>query len=514
MSLLRGSTLLLACLACVTVAVAQHGEADQDLLQGHLAQAAALVPSASRPGADTALYHLQADLAARRRAWSEALEKHVDVEALLTGVSLLTLDKAKRVAADTAAVQTALKEGGTLPLLLALTAWRNAEVKSAYQHWRATLQHFEQAAYLEDLVAQYRSFVRELDTQVGPQSHKEMPAKTFPFPSVLALKGQIIDLEAEIARLGYQQTLRKAINDATRVFFDIQFAAKALTITRANRDLVGQMEAITREQLQVGGAKQVDALKAQSLLAVLDNKILTYERQQLNATAQANALLALPLHTPWGVGSAVDLQDHMLSIEEALQQVRTESQELQKAARDAELMLTMVRMAETMLYPRASVGGSQIAPSLGAEAGPTRQDMAAFPTMPTVSHEAAGFGANAAYIDELRIRVKQAQAMRDNATAQTAFMAQDAHYRADVSRREMKTLAETVVPRAKQAFDATREQYAAARVPFNDFFEVSRTHLEATLMLEEARRDLNKALTDLQDATGRTASRLLVKLAK
>lgn len=514
MNLSPGSLVLLACLVGVTVAAAQPGGADEALLQGHLAQAAALAPSASQPGFDTVRHALQAEVTAKQRTWAAILAKDVDTEALLTGVPRHTLDQAKRVASDTAAVQAVLKAGGTLPLLLALTAWRNAEVRSASQHWRATLQRFEQAAYLEELLAQYRGFVRELDTQVGPQIHKDMPAKTFPFPAVLALKGEVIDLEATIAKLGYQQTLRKVLNETARTFFDLQFATQALTITRANRDLVAQMEAITRGQLQVGGAKHVDVLKAQTLLARLENNIRTYERQRHNAMAQVNALLAVPPQTPWGVWSDVGLQDQTLNIDEALQRVRAESQELQKAARDVELMLTMVRMAETMLYPRASVGSSQIALSLGAEAGPTRTAMAAFPTLPTVSTEAAGFGANAAYLDELRLRVQQARALLDEATARTAWLMQDAHYRADVSRRETHTLAEAIVPRAKQAFDATREQYAAGRVPFNDFFEASQAHIEAALRREEARRDLYKALADVQDAMGRTVAPLLVGLTK
>ena len=129
--------------------------------------------------------------------------------------------------------------------------------------------------------------------------------------------------------------------------------------------------------------------------------------------------------------------------------------------------------------------------------------------MPEVNTKASGFGANAAYIDELRVRVKQAQAMSDDAVSRTAFTANDAHFRADLSRRDKKTLSEQIVPKAKQAFDATKERYSAGRVPFIEFLDAGRTQLDSTLMLEEARRDVNKGLTDLQDAMGATVSRLL-----
>ncbi len=105
MSIVQAHTVLLLCLTWVTVAAAQPSPADQDLLRGHLEQAAGLVPHANQPGADTALQSLQADIAARRQAWSEALEHNVEAAALLTGLAPQTLAQAQRLAPDTAAVQ-------------------------------------------------------------------------------------------------------------------------------------------------------------------------------------------------------------------------------------------------------------------------------------------------------------------------------------------------------------------------------------------------------------------------
>lgn len=496
----------------IVAGIIQAGDAcgdGQSLLHAHLSQAIAIAPNNDKPGSDALLKQLKAEIAAKRAAWSQILDKNADADDLLAGISQATREKASTVAADPVAAKAALKGGVTLEFVLALAAYRNAEVRSAHQNWRATLNRFDQASYLEDLVAQYRSFVRELDTLVGPQSHKEMPSKTFAFPSVLALKGQAIDLEAEIARLNYQQTMRKSINDAARAYFDVQFAIRAITVTKENRALIAQMESITGEQLKVGTANQADALKAQSMLAMLDTKLVTYERQRLNAVSQVNALLALAPDVEWGAVAEANLVDENIGIDEILRRVSAGSQELRKAAKDAELMPVMVRMAETMLYVRASGGASQIAPSVGAEAGPTRKDMAAFPTMREVNAEPAGFGANAAYIDELRIRVKQAQAMLDDAAARTAYTAKDAHFRTDVSRRETKTLSEQVVPKAKQVFEASRDRYSSAKGAFIEFLDAGRSQVDAVLLLDEARRDLNKGLADLQDATGTTVSRLL-----
>src|SRR5208283_3354879 len=115
------------------------------------------------------------------------------------------------IAPDQNATCAMLKEGVALPLLLALVSERSPEVHSAYQNWRASTKRFTQAAYLEDLLFQYRAFTRELDTKVGPQTHKEMPGV---YPSTLVLKGQLVDAEVEISRLNYLAALRKMVNAA------------------------------------------------------------------------------------------------------------------------------------------------------------------------------------------------------------------------------------------------------------------------------------------------------------
>ena len=97
-------------------------------------------------------------------------------------------------------------------------------------------------------------------------------------------------------------------------------------------------------------------------------------------------------------------------------------------------MELMVRMAETEVLPRASVGYSQLAPSVGAEAGPTRSMMAAFPERQEVNAEQGAFGANAAYIDELRVRCKQAREMAAVVEAETEFGVHDALFRAGCRR--------------------------------------------------------------------------------
>lgn len=455
------------------------------------------------------LKELTASIVEKQDAWAKRISQGLGKADLLAGLPSDLQAQAREAASDPKKAASMLRAEVTLPLVMILAAGRNPDARVAFEALRARLRRFEQASYLEELIAQYRSFVRELDTKVGPQSHKEMPEKTFAFPSALALKGQAIDQEAEVARLNYLEALRKAVNDAAHGFFGVQFAERQVAVLKENRDLFSKMDVIAAEQLKVGRASQADSLKAQSELAMIDTQVLTAERERLNAMAKVNAVLGLPPETPWGSLVSCDLDDESQGLGELLNAASQSNQGLSRARVEVELMQTMVRMAETMVLPRGSQGASLIAPSVGAEAGSTRSAMATFPLRQEPSTQRANFGANAAYIDELRVRVQEAMRMRDAVEAEVAFMVKDAHFMVDAATRERKTLAETVVPKARQALETYRERYATAAAPFIDYLDSARLFLDSTLNLEKARLEHNRALVGLEGACGRSAAGLL-----
>jgi outer membrane protein TolC len=477
-----------------------------DLLAAHLAQARAIAPSVRQPGTDALLEKLKAEIAAKRAAWERKADQAAREPEWLAGLPPAVREKAAAAAGDAEQTRAALKAGVDLDLLLALTALRNPDARTALENWRAVLRQFDQAAYLEDLVTQYRAFVRELDTVVGPQTHKEMPEMTFPYPSALALKGQIVDASAALAWIAYQQVLRQKMNEMARAFFEVQYAAQALPIVTESRQLLTQMGQNAAARLRTGQEEQTYLLSTQSETAMLETRVTTLERQRTNAIARANALLGLPSASEWGAVVPCDLADSPWSAAEALGLAVAESQDLQMAREDVILMELMVRMAETEVLPRASVGYSQLALSAGAEAGPSRSMMATFPEKLNVDVSRAGFGANAAYLDELRVRVQEAREKLAAMQAKTESMVQDAYFQFDSMRREQRTQTETVLPKARLTYQDLQKRYASGAVPLREYLESGKSYLETRLSLEATRRDRNRMSVELLDAVGRNAA--------
>ncbi|MBI3736590.1 TolC family protein, partial [Candidatus Sumerlaeota bacterium] len=393
----------------------------------------------------------------------------------------------------------------SLDQILALTAGRSPEIQAARESWRASLRRFEQASYLEDLVTQYRSFVRELDTKVGPQTHKEMLADTFPFPSALALKGQMVDLEAEAMRLEYRATARRVLNESARKFFEIGYLNQTLDAIAENAALFSQMEEIARAQLQSGRAPQSDVLRAQAERAMIETELKNTREERLNMIAEVNAMMGLPVATSWGEVVLRDVGGVSPALDDAIRSALGAKQELLKAQTESRMAEVAVHMAETMVYPRGSQGMSQLSLGTGAEAGPTRSMMAAFPDRAEPDTAAAGFGPNAAWIDELRVRAQEAQKNAAQEKTRAEFAVKDGLFKADAARREFVTLRDQVVPRTAQGLANVQERYSAGSASFIEYLDAARASLKARLDRERARRDLNKAWVEVEEARGRTA---------
>jgi outer membrane protein TolC len=501
--------LRIACLIGLTCLTGLTSEDPTPLVAAHLRQAAAITPAESAmPGADEQLAKLKADIAVKEKMWTERLAQPVAADGLLKGLPESVLTQAQASAGDAEKTRAVLRQGVTLELLLALAAVRSPDVRASHQNWRAAVRRFDQASYLEDLMVQYRAFARELDTKVGPQKHKEMPGKTFAFPSALTLKGQMVDVGAELARLEYQTKLRQQLNAMARAFFDAQYLTRAVRIARENRELVAQMVEFASARLRVAGGTQADALKAQSMLALLDNKIRTIEKRQATVWDRIASMLNLKGFNGHDLEEA-DLSLPAIDEKEALGRASTGKQEWQAAKARLEQMRLMVRLAETMVLPRGSVGLSQLAPSVGAEAGPTRKASAAFPARPMVDLQRAGFGANAAWIDELRVRTRQAEEALTATSAQSRFAVEQALSTVKIARDDLSVYRDDVEPRARQALQSTSDRYNKALIPFVEYLDAMRSVLDADLECERARRDLNLSLTGLSDSMGRTAADLL-----
>ncbi len=444
-----------------------------------------------------------ADLHARAEAW-KARDAADEVYA---GFRALESEEAHRRRAELAAEeaqQAALGEQFALPDLWAIAALRNPAIRAAHDRWRAGLEQYEQAGFLENLALQYRAFTKTLDTGIGMELQKGEVQEVFPFPATVTLKGEIVDRDAAMAWQEWRQAIREVLVAVGEVHHELEYLDKALAVTRENRDLLARMEQVARTRYEAGASAQVDVLRIQSELSRSDYDLSVFEQERSTARARLNALLSRGADAPLGAVLPFEPADAKPEFElmrktglECRQEVAIQRLKIEQAE------LT-VRLAETVVLPRASQGASLAQTGMGLEAGPDRSEEV-FPRQPEAEPRFS-FGTDEGYLRQIRREVEAERAELLSLEDHVRFEAKDLHFALDVARKQVALFEGSLLPQAEQALGATRSGYETGKLGFLDFIEAQRSYLDARLGLERSRRDLKKAINRLLQVLGCNAA--------
>ena len=119
-----------------------------------------------------------------------------------------------------AQAEKVLSEGLELDELTIVVALHNPEIKAARERWSAVLNQYSQAEFLENLIAEYRTFTRYLNVETGNAMNREMAQRFFPYPSTISLKGEIVREQVRMAELDWRKTLRDKVVEAGELFYE------------------------------------------------------------------------------------------------------------------------------------------------------------------------------------------------------------------------------------------------------------------------------------------------------
>jgi outer membrane protein TolC len=414
--------------------------------------------------------------------------------------------------ADTATLAAALKGPLALPQFLALVLERNPGIAAARQDARAALLRYPQATALDDILAQYNAFTKQLDTLVTAQPQKAMMAMQFPFPDVAALKGQVVAIEVELARIDLELRTRDVLTQARLAWSNYAYLHAAIAFTGETAGLLASLAQVTQGRYQSGQALYSDALSAQMEQAMVAEEEASLRDRLGAAQAALNALLDRPAAAD--LGRSAELPDVTVTptLDEVTALALRQRQELLRQRLEIQRMETMVEMATRMAVPDPSLGAStldtraKIVSGTGAPAT-AMGEMAAsgtFEPQPRLNPaQAAQYGRENAYIRETVARVGAMQRMLADMENETRAMVHERW--ADLTtaaRRGQVLYRDAQIPLARQALKAAETAYSSGTADFMTTIEAQRTLLRFQLEEQEARRDGRDALARLEQTVG------------
>lgn len=396
----------------------------------------------------------------------------------------------------------ALGDGFSLQTLETLALLRNPMIKTKEAETRAAVEVFGQAEQIDVVLRRYASLTATSMSGGG------MAALDFPFPTVLSLKGRIVDEEARAARERLEAARRDAVTAASTAYWELIYVGQAAEITTRMIDLLENLDRSVASRYESGKTSFQDLVRIRIEREKAREELRTLTEERGNRAAEIRGLLALPPETVVGTPEYREAWA-VLPAQATLESLALERrQEVRAVDAMVARMERMLEMIETMTYPGFDLGLTPaprgvITPSAGGSGmggaadgpGQTAAAAAKAPSRPF-------FAADEAYVREIRQRILALKSEREAIKAQTLVDVRAAWFAADRARRVEALYAAKVLGLSQSALESSLQGYAAGNVGFSDLLESYTGWLAANLAHRRARADIGIARSGLEAAVG------------
>jgi outer membrane protein TolC len=123
-------------------------------------------------------------------------------------------------------------------------------------------------------------------------------SQSFPFPGKLRLRREMATYDAEAASQSVEESRLRLLRDVTKVWWEIVYLDRAITIIENNVVLIDQFIDIANTKYSVGKGLQQDVLLGQVERGRLHDRMLQLQGMRGVVVARLNALLARPQNGP------------------------------------------------------------------------------------------------------------------------------------------------------------------------------------------------------------------------
>ncbi|WP_372365446.1 TolC family protein [Candidatus Uabimicrobium sp. HlEnr_7] len=430
--------------------------------------------------------------------WQESLRKD-DVQK----INLYDFDSptAKKYRSFADAPNNKLSQDLSLELLIQLAYERNSSIKDVKKRLNSVKQRYSQTFFLQNLLSQYSSFTRTINTKVAMQSQRPKTEMNTPQPGRLTIMGEIINTEVQIAELDYIITLRNLINKITKDYADLIYARESLHIQKEHNGIVSALENTVRDKFRAGLAGYGDVLKAQILKANIEEDMKTYEERLKTIKIRILTTLELPTDSKLGIPAEKEKNKLEIKLSNLYEKALKHRQEIKQIELKSKKMEQIISLAKDKLYPDFTIGLSYFENRNKERVGSGKQDIP-FPDrsqkMPRFD-----FGQRDSYIEEMMIKNAAIKEKLQNTKQKTITQIRDLYFQVDTSWRQIILHQKKLIPLAKEALKVTRVSYQVGKkVDFLDVLDAERTLLNLSLMLAKNKKEYLWNVADLQKTIG------------
>lgn len=407
---------------------------------------------------------------------------------------------------DAAAAAKALGSGFTLETLEILALLRNQGVLSAEKTFRGRLSAYTQVSNLDEILRQYSAFTQAVMTGVGDMADKESPAMKFPFPGIMALKGEIVNQEVKIAREELETARKTAVTDSRRAFWELAYNCRAQEIVRATLELFDPLELSARKRYEVGDELLQDVIRVQIQQEKMQEELKTLVEAQKNLQVGIRKIADLAPGADVGVPAIREPRRELPDLDAISVLALEKSQELRTIRAMIGRMERMIEMAETQIYPRFTQNLSLFENKAVIQVGTIGTEApfsdATKASMGEGLPKNSWYGLEDAYLREIREKLEALRNELKNAENGMRFRVRDGWFKLDQAIREERLYSKRILELARLSAEVTGLRYEAGVARMQDVIEFYMTWFEARLTRERKKSEIEAARADLEEIIG------------
>ena len=444
--------------------------------------------------------HQEAEkLEAMKKRWDELIKKGSEKNNFFD----FNTEKSKRIREESKTeegLRSILKKPLNMETLISLAFERSPELKAAKKEWQSKIEAYSQVAQLEDILGQFSSFIKDIDTKSGTMLHKASIKKRFPYPGAITLKGNIVEREVRMAKEKYNIALRNTIVDIKKTFYEWVFILEEIRITKENLTLLKELESVAAIHFRTGKGGFNDVIKAQIKISKMNNGLKTLREKEKVVKAKIARRLDLPLNTVFGKPSEVKNTFISLSVEELYKTALKNEQKLKLLQAKVEKSSLAIELAEKKYYPDFSLGFSYFENRKGNKVGFGKTEEP-FNENPKIKPD-IWFGKNDAYIREARLKYQSLLYKHESHKNMIRYKIRKHYFHLDKAKREILLYEDSLLPLAKKALEVSIAEYQTGKADFLSLLHAQTTLLKFQLDRQRAVRDYGQSLAMLEQVTG------------
>ncbi len=398
-----------------------------------------------------------------------------------------------------------LTETSTLSDYLSYAALNNPGLEASFDRWKAALERVPQVKALPDPRFNYKYYIEEVETRVGPQQQSFGISQVFPWFGKLQLRGEVAMQAANSARQRYEAAKLKLFFEVKDAYYEYYYLSKSIAITKENINLIRHLESVARSRYKAAITAHPDVIRAQVELGKLQDRYLTLQDLREPIMARLNDALNRPIDAdiPWP--DKIELENIKVEKGDLLKQLIEKNPELKALDFEIARNNSKIELAKKDYYPDFNLGLTMIDTDDSPVGNPN--DNGKDPVIAMISINLPIWKDKYdASVREAKARYNAAKRDKIDKTNSLSSKLKMAIYRFNDAERKIDLYADALLPKARESLKVTESSFSTGSGSFTDLIDAQRIFLEFALSYERALADHGQGLAKLEMLTGQNIS--------